>query len=73
MFRGNFALKPLDNNVECGKLQDDISKDVGMELYLSEEKLLKRCRQIENGVIQVVILQGKPIMLFLGGKIERLG
>lgn len=48
------------------------SKDETFHLTLAEEKFLKRCRQIGSSLLYVIVYDGKPIMLFVGGKVEVL-
>ncbi len=48
------------------------SKDTTLSLLLSEEKLLKRLRQLGSGMFFVIMLDGEPVITVVGGKVEVL-
>lgn len=48
------------------------SKDETLSLLLSEEKLLKRLRQLGSGMFFVIMLDGEPVITVVGGKVEVL-
>lgn len=48
------------------------SKDVTKKLSLPAEKMLKRFEQLGSGLFYVIVMDGEPVMLFVGGKIEVL-
>jgi hypothetical protein len=48
------------------------SKDGTLTLRLSEEKLLKRLRQLGNGLFFVIMLDDEPVIAVVGGKAEIL-
>lgn len=48
------------------------SNDETIRLFLADEKLLKRFRQLNDGIVTVVIYGGRPILLSCGGRLEVL-
>jgi hypothetical protein len=51
---------------------DQECKDKTLKLLRSEENLLKRLRQIGTGSFEIILMDGEPIVLVVGGKIELL-
>lgn len=47
--------------------------DLRFDILVSEEKLLKRFRNLKEGLVEVLILDGKPKYLVVNGKLEVLG
>ena len=48
------------------------SRDATLTLCLSEEKLLKRCRQVSDGMFTIIVQNGIPTILVINGKLEIL-
>lgn len=49
------------------------SKDATLILTLAEEKMVKRMRQIGSGMMTIIILESRPIIGVVNGKVEVLG
>lgn len=65
---------PLTYNKNCDTLpMDSLCQDHELVLSRCEENMLKRLRQLGQGFFQLVVMDGKPKLLIIGGKVEILG
>ncbi len=48
------------------------SRDSTLSLNLSEEKLIKRLRQLGSGLFFVIMLDNEPVITVVGGRVEVL-
>ena len=49
------------------------SKDATLILTINEEKMIKRMRQIGSGMMTIIIIESRPIVGVVNGKVEVLG
>ena len=61
-----------DKNVSIGGTTTTLSKDTTLTLCLAEEKLLKRLRQIGNGMFSIIVIDSEPVLVVVNGKVEVL-
>lgn len=61
-----------DKNIVMGGTTTTLSKDTTLTLCLAEEKLLKRLRQVGNGMFSVIVIDSEPVLVVVNGKVEIL-
>ena len=64
---------PPKETLDISEKSVKMSEDTSLKLALSEWKMLARLRQLGTGSFQVIVMNGEPFILVIGGKIEMLG